>query len=125
MKTLEQILNNLSDEQKQLLADTIIYGGWGDSEVKFQDDEDYGYGYVTNDAHKGGHFNRRELSRRFQDLFKALNLEGSKWAKCTEEMAWFHDWWCDGSGSVLFIRSGLDGAFEKWARTYNNCHHDL
>lgn len=119
MKTLDQILSNLTDEQKQLLADTINYGGWGDSEVVFADDEDFGYGYVTDDAHKGNHFIRRELSNRFQSLFKALNLEGSRWSKCNEEMAWFYDWWGDGSGSVLFIRTGLYDDFENWARNYN------
>ena len=119
MKTLEQILANLSDEQKQLLADTINFGSWGDSEVRFADGDDYGYGYVTDDAHKGNHFVRRELSRRFQYLFKALHLEGSRYAKMNTEMAWFYDWWNDGSGSILFIRTGLYEDFETWARAYN------
>lgn len=119
MKTLNQILTSLSDEQKQLLADTINFGSWGDSCVAFADDEEYGYGYITDDAHLGNHFIRSELSNRFQSLFKALNLEGSKWSKCNEEMVWYYDWWGNGSGSILFIRSGLYEDFETWARDYN------
>ena len=54
MRTIDEILNVLNDEQKQLLADTINFG-----------------------------------------------------------------WWGDGSGSVLFIRDGLDIQFEEWAKNYN------
>ena len=119
MKTLEQILANLNEEQKQLLADTINYGGWGDSDVEFANGEmAYGYGYITDEAHKGKHFERRTLSWKFKALFKALGLEGDKWSKCNDVMKWMYDWWGDGSGSVLFIHEQLCDNFENWARGY-------
>lgn len=116
MKTMAQILENLNEEQKQLLADTINYGSWGDSEVSFEDGDDFGYGYITDEAYKGKHFERRTLSKKFQSLYKALGLKGDKYEKSSIEMVWMYDWWGDSSGSVLFIRSGLDVEFEKWAR---------
>ena len=120
MRTMNQILENLNDEQKQLLADTINHGSWGDCEVEFNNAKiDYATGYITNDAYKGGHFERKSLSTRFQSLFKALGLEGTKNSKRNNEMRWIYDWWGDGSGSVLFIRDGLDAEFEQWAREYN------
>lgn len=119
MRTIEEILKGLNEEEKQLLADTIKFGNWGDCEVRFLKDDCYATGYITNDAYQGGHFERRGLSNRFKSLFKSLGLEGNKYSKRSEEIAWSYDWWGDGSGSVLFIRDGLDVQFDEWARKYN------
>lgn len=119
MRTLNEITASLTDEQKQLLADTIRYGFWGDSEMAFAEGEIWCNGYITNDAYRGGHFERKTLSIKFQGLFKALELKGDKYGKENGEMMWIHDWWGDGSGSVLFIRSELCNDFEQWAKNYN------
>lgn len=120
MKTLNEILANLNEEQKQLLADTINHGGWGDAEVEFNNNEiAYGDGYITDEAYRGNHFERKSLSNRFRSLFKALGLEGNKYGKRSDEMKWMYDWWGDGTGSILFIREELSPEFEKWAKEYN------
>lgn len=118
MRTIDEILNVLNDEQKQLLADTINFGCWGDCSQEFADDDDMAMGYITDDAYQGNHFPRRSLSTRFQSLFKALGLEGNKYSKRCVEFKWIYDWWDDGSGSVLFIRDGLDIQFEEWAKNF-------
>lgn len=119
MKNLNEILANLNDEQKQLLADTIKYGSWGDCQEYFGDECVYVDGYITDEAYKGNHFVRKELSNRFKSLFKALGLEGTKYSKKNDTMVWHYDWWGDGSGSILLIREELSGEFEKWAKEYN------
>lgn len=119
MRTCNEILAALNDEQKVLLADTLNYGLWGDCD--FDDDKEcgvYAMGYITNDAYRGGHFERKTLSARFRSLFKALGLKGTRHYKKCKEMKWFHDWWGDGSGSVLLIRQELCDDFEEWARIY-------
>ena len=117
MRTLDEIISNLTDDQKQLLADTINYGAWGDCQETFNGELAYAYGYITDDAYRGGHFVRRSLSNRFRSLFKALGLEGTKWSKKNGEMVWIYDWWGDGSGSILLIREELSDQFEEWAKT--------
>lgn len=119
MRTLENIISNLTEEQKQLLADTINYGAWGDCQEYFSEEEPcvYVYGYITDDAYRAKHFERRTLSNKFRSLFKALGLEGDRWCKRSGEMVWRYDWWDDGSGSVLFIREELSDEFEAWAKT--------
>ena len=120
MKTTNEILANLNDEQKQLLADTINHGAWGDAEVEFDNNViAYGYGYITDLAYKGNHFERKTLSNRFRSLFKALGLNGDKYEKRNNEMKWMYDWWGDGTGSILFIHEDICDEFEKWAREYN------
>lgn len=119
MKNLNEILANLNDEQKQLLADTIKHGYWGDCQENFGDECVYVDGYITDEAYKGNHFVRKELSNRFKSLFKALGLEGTKYSKKNDTMVWYYDWWQDGSGSILLIREELSGEFEKWAKEYN------
>jgi hypothetical protein len=120
MKTLNEILANLNEEQKQLLADTINHGAWGDADVFYGNNENaYGYGYITDLAYKGNHFERKSLSNRFRSLFKALGLEGNKWNKQSDEMCWMYDWWGDGTGSILFIHESLSTEFEEWAKGYN------
>lgn len=119
MRNLFEITANLTEEQKQLLADTIIHGSWGDCEETFDDETVYVYGYVTDDAYRGNHFERRSLSNRFRSLFKALGLKGNRYSKRNAEMVWYYDWWGDGTGSILLIRTELTDDFEKWAREYN------
>ena len=117
MRTFNEILENLTNDQKQLLADTINYGSWGDCQEYFPGEEKavWIYGYITDCAYKGGHFERRSLSNRFRSLFKALHLEGNKWCKSNSEMIWRYNWWGDGTGSVLFIREEMTDEIENWA----------
>lgn len=120
MRTLEQIISNLNDTQKQLFADTINHGGWGNCDTYLDGEYVMVWGYITNFAYKGGHFDRRSLSNRFRSLFKALGLQGDKkWKRCAD-MEWCHDWWEDGTGySVLFLRQDMQEEFENWAKNYN------
>lgn len=111
-----------NENEIQAIKDCIIYGGWGDSEVRFGNDEEdaFGFGYCTNDAKKGGHFAGRQISGLFSSISKKIEKFGINW------MVHFPDWWGDGTGDMLFIRcrqndddhSGpaLYELVEDWAR---------
>ncbi len=119
MKTKDEILEALNDEQKQLLADTINHGVWGDCDAFIDGKNVWANGYITDLAYHGEHFVRKELSIRFQDLFKALGLKGNSKEKQSDSMLWIYDWWEDGSGSILLIPETLAAELEAWAREYN------
>lgn len=117
---INEITSVLTAEQVQLLKDTIIYGSWGDTEEEFIEDgkvvTDWCFGYCTNDAKRGGHFSGKKISSMFRSMFSRLNMidgKGKYISHCS-------DWWCDGSGDMLFIRDLNDErlyeSFEKWAR---------
>ena len=119
MIEINDIVKELTEEQKQLLKDTIRYGSWGDSEYEFLDEngevETAGMiGYCTNDAKLAGNFSGRKISAMFKGIYMKLcpryyNRIGRYISHC-------HDWWGDGSGDMLFIRSECVDEFEKWAR---------
>lgn len=111
-----------TENEIQVIKDAILYGGWGDSEVRFGNDTEdhFGFGYCTNDAKKGGHFVGRQISGLFSSISKKIEKFGINW------MVHFPDWWGDGTGDMLFIRchqndddhsgSALYELVEKWAR---------
>lgn len=119
IQQVEQIVSVLTNDEKQLLKDTINEGGWGDSDWEFLDEignvETVSmYGYCTNDAHLAGHFKGRVVAAMFKSIYKKLcpainNQVGRYISHC-------NDWWGDGSGDMLFIRTGYYRTFEKWAR---------
>lgn len=127
MKTIEDVkrlVAVLTDEQQQLLKDTINKGGWGDGEYEFlrypaatgNDNTEtvWMYGYCTNDAKEAGHFQGRKISAMFRSIYKKLcthnhNRTGYVISHC-------NDWWGDGSGDMLFIREEYVDAFEQWAK---------
>lgn len=134
MKTFETILSEinakLTSEQIQLLKDTIRFGAWGDCEMEFKDENgnivtDYCYVYVTNDAKKAGHFNGRKVSAMFRSIYNRLGMNSNNGYGENEYFAHCTDWWGDGSGDVMFIRSARkenNGVahyerFEEWARS--------
>ena len=116
----ENIIAGLSDEQKLLLADTIVYGGWGDTGGEdFNGEEDYGFVYLPNEAWRGEHFERKKLSAKFKELYKALGMTGEgEWFKTNGVINWHKDWWNDGSCSVIIIKSGLYEELDTWAESY-------
>ena len=119
IKQVEEIVSVLTAEQQQLLKDTINHGCWGDAEYEFLDEngeaETVGMvGYCTNEAKLAGNFTGRKISAMFRAIYKKL---------CTEHhnqigrfISHCRDWWGDGSGDMLFIRSGYWQTFEEWAR---------
>ena len=116
IKDVENYLSLLSSKEKQLLKDTIICGAWGDTDNSFLIDENNSndelcYVYVTNDAYKRKHFVRKELSNMFRSIYgKLCNKNG-----IGEIISHCSDWWGDGSGDVLFIKSPYYKIFENWA----------
>lgn len=119
METIEIIISELTDDEKQLLKDTIRYGEWGDCDQEFLSDkkEVYTapcYGYCTNDAKCGGHFKGREISNMFRSIYRKLCTYNSK-HQIGEYISHCNDWWGDGSGDMLFIKSPYDEAFMVWA----------
>lgn len=116
---VKEIVSVLTEDEQQLLKDTIRYGGWGDSDMEFLDENGKietvsMYGYCTNDAHKAGHFKGRIVSSMFRSIYKKMcpanrNQIGRYISHC-------NDWWDDGSGDMLFIRTGYYQIFEEWER---------
>lgn len=119
IQQVEQIVSVLTDDEKQLLKDTINEGGWGDADMEFLDENGNietvsMYGYCTNDAHLAGHFKGRVVAAMFKAIYKKLcpsynNQVGRYISHC-------NDWWGNGSGDMLFIRTGYYRTFEEWAR---------
>lgn len=115
---VKEIVSVLTKDEQQLLKDTIRYGGWGDSDMEFLDENGKietvsMYGYCTNDAYKAGHFKGRIVSSMFRSIYKKMcpanrNQIGRYISHC-------NDWWGDGSGDMLFIRTGYYQIFEEWA----------
>lgn len=120
IQQIEEIVSILTADEQQLLKDTIEYGYYGDASAGFVDDklgdvtlEDCKV-YITNDAKRGGHFSGRQVSAMFRSIYKKLcsahgNQAGVYVSHCT-------DCWGDGSGDMLFIRSGYERLFEEWAK---------
>ena len=119
-RTFEEILANLNEEQKLLLADVIRFGYFGDAQFNTPDG---GYVYcdvyITDDAYQGNHFERKSIPNRLKNLYKALNLEGTKHNKTDGSQIFFsYDWWGDGSGSVLAFVCDLGEEIKTWVINY-------
>lgn len=121
------LLQLLTDDEKQLLADTINHGGWGNCDMSFinKDGEVVGadcWGYITNRAKDAGHFNGRKVSAMFRSIYRKIeNKRPDSWYKGTgagEITCHFNNWWGDGSGDVLFIRKPFCDEAEQWAKNY-------
>lgn len=118
VKEVEEIVSILTADEQQLLKDTINYGGWGDSDSSFLNEdgtfeEDVMYGYCTNDAKDAGHFKGRVVSSMFRSIYKKMCPEHHN--QIGRYISHCNDWWGDGSGDMLFIRAGYYEAFEEWA----------
>lgn len=124
MRTIEDVKTQvaaLTAEEQQLLKDCILYGSWGDAEFTFytsQDSEEMESvsmdGYCTNDAKDGGHFQGRQISALFRNIYQKM-CRGQKHT-IGYVLSHCRDWWDDGSGDMLFIRGDWSAAFEQWAR---------
>lgn len=73
VQQVKDIVSVLTQDEQQLLKDTIIHGAWGDSDMEFLDENGNietvsMYGYCTNDAVKAGNFNnkRHEKMNRYE-----------------------------------------------------------
>lgn len=119
IQQVEQIVSVLTDNEKQLLKDTINKGDWGDADWEFLDENGNVetvamYGYCTNDAHRAGHFKGRVVAAMFKSIYKKLCPENHN--QIGRYISHCNDWWGDGSGDMLFIRTGYYRAFEEWAK---------
>lgn len=79
IKQVQEIVSVLTEEQQQLLKDTINYGAWGDADMEFLDEngnvEIVGMcGYCTNDAKEAGHFSGRKVAAMFRSIYKSFAL---------------------------------------------------
>lgn len=119
VETIREIVKVLTSEEQQLLKDTFLFGAWGDTETEFLNEEGKvetvgAWGYCTNDAREGGHFAGRVVSTMFRSIYKKLctanrNQIGAHLSHC-------NDWWGDGSGDMLFVRSAWNKAWMEWAK---------
>lgn len=120
MRTIEEIVSVLNEEQRQLLKDTIRHGYWGDCEYGFIDENGevetvYADGFCTNDAKNAGHFSGRKVSAMFRAIYhKICDAKYSYTVGAVISHA--NDWWGDGTGDMLFIRGEYTEMFENWAK---------
>ena len=119
IQQVEEIVSVLTAEQQQLLKDTIRYGSWGDADYEFLTENGEietvsMFGYCTNDAKLAGNFSGRKVSAMFSAIYKKLCKED--YIKIGRFISQCNDWWGDGSGDMLFIRTGYYQTFEEWAR---------
>lgn len=118
VQQVKDIVSVLTQDEQQLLKDTIIHGAWGDSDMEFLDENGNietvsMYGYCTNDAVKAGNYKGRIASVMFKSIYKKMCPENHN--QTGRYISHCNDWWGDGSGDMLFIRTGYYDAFEKWA----------
>lgn len=122
----QQLVATLTEDERQMLADTIIHGNWGDCEMEFVNPDGETVtvpctGYCTNDTKNGGHFSGRKLSSMFRAFYAKVETQRySSKSGAGEIICHCNDWWDDGSGDMLFIRDPHDLEADKWAREYNN-----
>ena len=128
MKNFNDILSLLTNDEKQLLADTIIHGSWGNCDMTFINDDGEEvnadcWGYITNHAKDGGHFSGRKVSSMFRSIYRKIETIG--WHKGTgagEITCHYNNWWGDGSGDVIFIRAPFCDEAEQWAEQWAENH---
>lgn len=123
-EVVKELLGQLTEDEREILRDTIIYGGWGDTIVNFttgagENVEVYAYGYCTNDAQEGGRYIGRRNNQLFKSIYRKLCPNSHGGAGTGEYIAHCSDWWGDGSGDMLFIRTGIYQEMEAWARGEN------
>ena len=113
----KEISQYFNEFQIQALKDVILYGGWGDADVEFNDGTTcMAYGFCTNDTSKGDHFKGREVTKVWSEIAKVIkNTDAGKF------MAHKNDYWGDGSGDMVFIRlndffNGGYDSFVEWAK---------
>lgn len=116
---VQEIVSVLTADEQQLLKDSINCGAWGDTEEEFinsngEQETVYCYGYCTNDAKNAEHFRGRIVASMFKSMYKKLCPENHN--QIGRYISHCNDWWGDGSGDMLFIRTGYYQVFEEWAR---------
>lgn len=123
MKTVEEIVSVLTEEQKQVLKDTILHGYWGDCNMEFlkensSDEEECVLcdGYCTNDAKLAGNFQGRKIAGLFRGIYNRMCPRKYGKSSLGEVICHCSNWWGDGTGDMLFIRSEYSQAFEEWAK---------
>jgi hypothetical protein len=119
VEAIREIVKVLTPEEQQLLKDTFLFGGWGDTETEFLNEEGKtetvgAWGYCTNDAREGKHFAGRVVATMFRSIYRKLctanrNQIGAHLSHC-------NDWWGDGNGDMLFVRSAWNKAWVEWAK---------
>lgn len=120
IENIRTIVSVLTAEERQLLKDTFLYGGWGDTDYEFLGErgkiETVGaWGYCTNDAREGKHFAGRVVATMFRSIYAKLCPANHH--QCGAQLSHCNDWWGDGSGDMLFIRSSWNKAWLEWAKT--------
>ena len=76
----KEISQYFNEFQIQALKDVILYGGWGDADVEFNDGTTcMAYGFCTNDTSKGDHFKGREVTKVWSEIAKVIkNTDAGK-----------------------------------------------
>lgn len=116
METIEDLVEELTQDQKQLLIDTIFYGAWGYTLAEFIYDDGLPYqypamGFLTSEAAQAGNFSEKEIQRLFKSICKKLCPQNNR----GEFFSYKFDWWGDSTSDIIFIYRDFAQAFEEWA----------
>lgn len=124
-KTTEDVKNyiksiNLTNDEQQILKDAIINGSWGDCDAEFIEDGEvvtkYAWGYFTNYKYRGGNYKGCIASFLFRMIYKkACERHYNGRSGIGEVIAFYNNWYDDGSADVLFIKDEWISAFDEWA----------
>lgn len=93
----------------QVIKDTIRYGGWGNADFWFNGTGNRCvWGYIPDEAHKGGHFKGKRLSGMYSAIARKI--------KNIPFMFHMRNYWGDNHGSILAINTDDDDSLGKWAK---------
>lgn len=101
---IELFESTLTGDQVQLIKDTINYGYWGDAEMDYSEGPKMSEIFITDDAHLGGHFKGKMVGGMFKAIYEKLGIL----RKPGKDICQAHDWWEDGSGSIIALAIDSD-----------------
>lgn len=103
----------LTANEIQLIRDIILYGGWGDASMTFNNELCMANGYIINNDHTYGVFRGKQVSGLASGIARALKSH-----RCSF-MQHCPDYWEDGSEDLFFFSENFASSdeLEAWART--------
>lgn len=106
---IELFESTLTGDQVQLIKDTINYGYWGNADMDYEEGPKMSEVFITDDTHLGGHFKGEMIGGMFKAIYEKLGIL----RKAGKDICQIHDWWDDGSGSIIALAIDSDEELDK------------